>query len=188
MTTTTMKQTMSKTKQLTVYICGHSPEAFKSSIVSIKKDLRKTIIDLIKRGYRYFAISLTRDAGMLAGEIVLELRKKYPSIKLICVDINSTYHEMFSKYDSEYTLYDGNFKKKKKDDYESLYQKLKESCDVYKNLSSLEQKETIEICREWIINKASVLVAVYCAGTKGFIKDTIALAENLNLIIQIIGG
>lgn len=177
---------MSKTRDLTVYICGHSPEAFVSSVYSIKNDLDKAIHSHIKRGYRYFAISLTRDAGMLAGEIVLKYKSSIPTIKLICVDVNENYHNNFSIFDNDYCLYDKNFKPTRKDNYEEIYQHLKKNCDVYKCLDS--PNNSLDLCRKWIINKSSALIAVYCNGAKGFIKDTIVQAQDNKLNICIVEG
>ena len=51
----------------------------------IKSDLRKTVIQCIGQGYRYFGAGGALGFDTVAARTILELKKTYPEIKLILV-------------------------------------------------------------------------------------------------------
>lgn len=71
-------------KGRTVCFTGHREIPFLKTI-AIRKRLRKTLEDLIERGYCYFGAGGALGFDTLAAQTVLELREKYPEIKLILV-------------------------------------------------------------------------------------------------------
>lgn len=54
-------------------------------IEKVKRRLRKEIISAIKDGYLYFGVGGALGFDTLAAQTILELRKKYPDIRLILV-------------------------------------------------------------------------------------------------------
>lgn len=75
---------MSDLRGRTVCFTGHREIPLLKS-TAIKKRLRETLEDLIERGYCYFGAGGALGFDTLAAQIVLELREKYPNIKLILV-------------------------------------------------------------------------------------------------------
>ena len=71
-------------KERTVCFTGHRniPE---TEYEIIAKRLRKIIPTLIERGYRYFGVGGALGFDTLAAKAVLDLKEKYPHIKLILV-------------------------------------------------------------------------------------------------------
>ncbi len=68
----------------TVCFTGHREIPLMKSI-EIKKSLRITLEDLIARGYCYFGAGGALGFDTLAAQTVLELKTKYPQIRLILV-------------------------------------------------------------------------------------------------------
>lgn len=71
-------------KHITACFTGHRKIPFMHKN-KIKKRLFEVIEDLIKEGYLYFGAGGALGFDTIAAQVVLELRKKYPQIKLILV-------------------------------------------------------------------------------------------------------
>lgn len=71
-------------KEKTVCFTGHREIPFLKA-GAIKNMLKKTIEDLIERGYCYFGAGGALGFDTLAAQTVLELKSKYPQIRLILV-------------------------------------------------------------------------------------------------------
>ncbi|MBQ2774517.1 MAG: DUF1273 family protein [Clostridia bacterium] len=63
---------------------GHR-EVSEEEIVNIKQKTKKEVITLIENGVVYFCAGGARGFDTFAAEIVLELKKQYPNIKLILI-------------------------------------------------------------------------------------------------------
>ena len=71
-------------KEITACFTGHR-KIPSNDIPKIKKELIKTLSECIENGYRYFGAGGALGFDTLAAQIVLELKGKYPDIKLILV-------------------------------------------------------------------------------------------------------
>lgn len=75
---------MSKLKQQTACFTGHR-KIPSEEILTVKKRLLKTIAASIESGYCYFGAGGALGFDTIAAQSVLELKEKYPHIKLILV-------------------------------------------------------------------------------------------------------
>lgn len=71
-------------KEKTVCFTGHREIPFLKA-GAIKNMLKKTLEDLIEKGYCYFGAGGALGFDTLAAQTVLELKSKYPQIRLILV-------------------------------------------------------------------------------------------------------
>ena len=75
---------MDNKKGKTVCFTGHRELPF-LQIILIKRKLMKTLEELIEQGYCFFGAGGALGFDTIAAQAVLDLRKKYPHIKLILV-------------------------------------------------------------------------------------------------------
>ena len=75
---------MIKIKERTACFTGHRTIPFLQKR-KIKKKTRQVLIEAIEQGYRYFGTGGALGFDTLAAQTVLELKNKYPEIKLILV-------------------------------------------------------------------------------------------------------
>lgn len=73
-----------KYREKTCCFTGHREIPFLKS-AAIQKRLKKTLEDLIGKGYCYFGAGGALGFDTLAAQTVLELKSKYPQIRLILV-------------------------------------------------------------------------------------------------------
>lgn len=71
------------------------------SSAELSRRLKRTIIQLIQEGYRYFGTGVALGFDTLAAETILELKAEYPHIKLILVLPCVTQADRWSKRDQE---------------------------------------------------------------------------------------
>ena len=77
-------QTKQELRDMTCCFTGHRdlPEQSRTRIAA---ELEKTVVELIQQGYRYFGAGGARGFDALAAQTILNLRARYPAIKLILV-------------------------------------------------------------------------------------------------------
>ena len=75
---------MGDKRDKTCCFTGHRKIAL-GDIPAVRRKLKKTLIQCIKRGYLYFGAGGALGFDTIAAQTVLELKKKYPEIKLILV-------------------------------------------------------------------------------------------------------
>lgn len=75
---------MKELKQMTVCFTGHRrvPDGIKPTL---EAKLYKTVLSMIKSGYRYFGVGGAVGFDTLAAKTILSLRREYPYIRLILV-------------------------------------------------------------------------------------------------------
>ena len=71
-------------KNITACFTGHR-KILSNEISTVKKRLVETISSSIEKGYCYFGAGGALGFDTLAAQVVLELKEKYPDIKLILV-------------------------------------------------------------------------------------------------------
>lgn len=161
-------------KNRTLCFTGHRPQKLPwreneddERCEIVKKTLREKIIEAIKNGYVYFISGLALGFDIISAEMVLELKKDYPHIKLIgaipCKDQYKVwkpyqikrYNEVLSKCDSVRCLY-----------------------DMYNDKCMLERND-------YMLNNSSLVIALY-DGRGGGTGYTIKKAKGKGLKVEII--
>ncbi len=135
--------------------------------VGMKKKLKAKIIEAIKKGYIYFISGMALGFDIISAEMILELKKEYPHIKLIgaipCKDQYKVwksyqikrYKNVLSKCDSVRCLY-----------------------DTYNDKCMLERND-------YMLNNSSLVIALY-DGKGGGTGYTIKKAKEKSLKVEII--
>lgn len=114
-----------------VAFAGHR---FEWHCIDVEEKLSQTIEELINKGYTIFYDGGYGAFDKKCAHAVLELKHKYPQIKLI--RILSYYHHEKEKYEL-LPCYDGS---------------------IYPNLEEYHYKQTITKRNEWIVDNCDVLV------------------------------
>lgn len=71
-------------KSRTCFFTGHR-NLPPDDIYKIRRSLKQTVISLIENGTVYFGCGGARGFDLLAAQVILELRKTYPDLRLIMV-------------------------------------------------------------------------------------------------------
>ena len=136
--------------------------------ILMKQKLKKEIVSSIKSGYDTFLCGMALGFDMICAEIVLELKKEYPNIKLIGAlpcktqDIKwskeqrERYHRILTQLDGIRCIYDRYIGAK---------------CMIERN--------------HFMVNNSSKMIALF-DGQTGGTKDTVEYARKQNLDIVII--
>jgi len=133
-----------------------------------RRKLRKTILNAINDGYDYFISGMALGIDMLCADLILELKKGHPNIKLECAIpcLNQT-----AKWNDESKVsYDNILKLADKITYVS-------NCNYYNGCMAKRNK--------FMVDNSDMLIAVF-NGSEGGTKQTIEMAKNKNLIIVLI--
>ena len=133
-----------------------------------RRKLKKVILNTINDGYDYFISGMALGIDMLCAEIVLELKKGHPNIKLECAIpcLNQTI-----KWNNESKVrYNNILKQADKITYVS-------ECSYYSGCMAKRNK--------YMTGNSDMLIAIY-NGSEGGTKQTIAMAKFSGLIIKIL--
>lgn len=136
--------------------------------LEMKKRLYAEIEAAIGRGYKTFLTGMALGFDMICAETVIELREKYPDIKLIgalpCKDQDSKWQ---AKYKKRYW-----FLLKQLDGERCIY-------DTYIGVECMLERN------RYMVNRSSLLIALF-DGLPGGTKKTIDYAREQGLEIRII--
>jgi len=166
---------MENKKLYTCCFTGHRPSKLPwrynergIKFILYKIRLKQSIKKAIKDGYKYFITGMAMGSDIICAEIVIKIKKKYPSIKLECAIpcINQTEkwpHKSIMRYNNILTKAD-------KITYVSSL-KYFNGCMAKRNI--------------YMINNSSLLIAVY-NGSFGGTKQTIDKAKEKQINIKII--
>lgn len=133
-----------------------------------KRKLKKSIIKAIEDGYTLFISGMALGYDMLAAELVLELKKIYPNIKLECAIpcINQC-----SKWSKESIM---------------QYQNICNKADFVTNVSDTYYFNGCMAKRnKYMVDKSSRIIACY-NGSAGGTQQTIRMAEDAGLNVVIV--
>ena len=132
----------------------------------VKKYLYKLIEDAIKNGYSTFISGIALGFDMICAEIVLDLKKKYPNIKLVCAvpckDQAKIWNVIFQKKYEKILS--------RADKIRCIYDKYVDGCMLERN--------------KYMINNSSYLIAYY-DGTGGGTKYIINYAKKQKIKTKI---
>ena len=140
-----------------VCFTGHRPEKLNISERKVKELLKTAIIDAINDGYITFISGMARGIDIWSAEIVLELKKKFPEIHLICA-----------------IPYDG-FEKRWDTADQERYNYILERADYIKYVCEYYSRDCFQIRNVYMVNHSNRVISAY-NGAKGGTKNTIDYA------------
>lgn len=71
-------------KDKTCCFTGHRPEKLKRNETQVKEALERAIEAAVSRGFTHFISGMARGVDLWAAQLVLELKKQNPDVKLLC--------------------------------------------------------------------------------------------------------
>ena len=156
-------------KLLNAHICcftGHRPQSLPwkfneqdERCLKMKEQLRNEIIKAIKNGYKTFISGMALGFDMICAEMVLELKKTYPFIKLIGAIPCKTQDKLWNEKD--------------KQRYRSLLTQLDSIRCIYDDYIG---PECMLERNRFMINNSSLVIALF-NGTNGGTKKTLDYAK-----------
>lgn len=156
-------------KFLNAHTCcftGHRPQSLPwkfneqdERCLKMKEQLRNEIIKAIKNGYKTFISGMALGFDMICAEMVLELKKTYPFIKLIGAIPCKTQDKLW--------------KEKDKQRYKNILEKLDGIRCIYDDYIG---PECMLERNRFMINNSSLVIALF-NGTNGGTKKTLDYAN-----------
>ena len=161
-------------KNKTLCFTGHRPNKLPWGLnekddrcLKMKVNLKEKIIEAIENGYTYFISGMAIGFDIICAEMILELKKDYPQIKLICaLPCKDQYKVWTSQQIKRYKQVIS-----KCDEIRCLY-------DTYNDKCMLERND-------YMLNNSSIVIALY-NGLSGGTGYTIKKAKEKGLKIEII--
>lgn len=132
---------------------GHRPEKLNISECQAKKLLCKAVDNAISSGYTTFITGMARGVDIWAGEVVLEFKKVYPHINLICA---LPYPGFGQNYPAAKRLLSQAYSVYKVMDFYAVYSYQKRN--------------------EWMVDHSSLIIALF-SGEHGGTLNTVRYAE-----------
>ena len=148
---------------------GHRPEKLIRSENEIKAALRKQINQAVDDGFTVFITGMARGVDLWAAEIVLNLRKRNDSIKLIC----AIPHEGF---ESNWST-----------DWKRLYHYVQDNADLVRVIGKNYYSGIHQLRNEWMVNHSARVIAVFNGEPSGT-KNTIDYAYRQGIPVVRIEG
>lgn len=134
----------------------------------MKNKLNEEIIKAIKNGYTTFISSMALGFDMICAEIILQLKKEYPDIKLIGAIPCKTQDKLWNEKD--------------KQRYKSILSKLDGVRCIYDDY--IGPKCMLER-NQYMINNSSLVIALF-NGKNGGTKNTLDYAKKSGIKIDIL--
>ena len=138
-----------------------------SRCVDMRKTTKEKIEQSINDGYVYFISGMALGFDMICAEIVLELKKKYPHIKLVCAIPCKNQDKLWS------------------DGYKKRYHKILSKADTIRYISEEYTKTCMLERNDYMLKNSSTVIALF-NGLAGGTKSTIQKANRMGLKIEII--
>lgn len=137
---------------------GHRPEKLIVPAEFVIDKLKTAIIDAFSDGFTNYISGMSRGVDIWAAEVVLELKKEYSHIKLICA-----------------VPFDG-FEKGWEEEWEERYRYILSSADEIHYISEKYSRGSYQKRNEWMVDHASMVIACF-TGAVGGTKNTIEYAK-----------
>lgn len=141
-----------------VCFTGHRPEKLNMQENTIKKYLQSEILSSIQNSYTTFISGMARGVDMWAAEIVIELKKEFPQIKLIAA-------VPFEDFESKWSY-----------ENQKSYNEILSKADLIRYICPNFSYSSYQIRNEWMVNHSSKVIAVW-NGEKSGTKNTIDYAN-----------
>ena len=143
---------------VTCCFTGHRPEKLNAPEEIVIAKLKDAIEDAVSNGFVNYITGMSRGVDIWAAEAVLELRKEFHYIKLIC----AVPFESFEKgWEEEWK--------------ERYYQVLREADEVH-YISDRYTRDVYQKRNEWMIDHASMVIGCY-TGASGGTRNTLEYAK-----------
>ena len=144
---------------------GHHPEKLNISEQEAKRLLTIAIRNAIFAGYRTFITGMAKGIDIWSAEIVLEFKKDYPDIRLVCALPYPTFYNNRNKEEK------------------MRYQYVLEHSDFRHISFPYCDPRSYQSRNMWMIDNSNLLIAAF-TGEPGGTKNTIdyAKAEGLDIV------
>jgi len=137
---------------------GHRPEKLKMDENTLYTVLKNAIEQGIRDGFTTYISGMARGVDIVAAEIVLEIKKSKPELRLICA------------------LPHPNFEIKWSDEWQHRYKAVLARADLVKTICPAYERSAYQKRNEWLVDHSARVIAVY-NGEPGGTKNTIDYAE-----------
>lgn len=156
---------MKNEKELRKHRCcftGHRPEKLDMEETEAKALMRENIEKAITHGYRTFISGMARGFDMWAAEVVIEMKKKHPQLRLIAAVPFKDFHLRWEN------------------DGRQRFSEILNNSDLVQYVSEHYSFDCYQKRNEWMVNHSSLVIAL-CNGQKSGTLNTIKYAEKANI-------
>ncbi len=133
----------------------------------MRKTTKAKIEQAIKVGYIYFISGMALGFDMICAEIVLELKKIYPNIKLVCAIPCKDQDKLWSE------------------EYKKRYKKILSKADIIRYIAKQYTKTCMLERNDYMLKNSSKVIALF-NGLRGGTQSTILKAKKMGLEVEII--
>ena len=137
---------------------GHRPEKLNCSAEIVAEQLYCAIEDAFSDGFTEFITGMSRGVDIWAAEAVLELRKEYPHIRLICAIPYAGFEDGWET------------------NWKERFHYILSSSDENHYISDRYSQSVYQKRNEWMIDHASMVIAGY-TGKPGGTRNTLDYAK-----------
>ena len=137
---------------------GHRPEKLNVPEEIVIRKLKDAIEDAYADGFSDYISGMSRGVDLWAADLVLELRKEYQNVKLICA-----------------VPYEG-FEKGWHIELQEKYNEILHAADEVHFICENYSRGSYQKRNEWMIDHASMVIAGY-TGAKGGTRNTLEYAK-----------
>lgn len=141
-----------------VCFTGHRPEKLNMTEGKVKSALLKEIMNSAENGFNVFISGMARGVDMWAAEIVLELKEKFPDIKLIAAVPFEGFELKWSK------------------ENKAQYNDILSKADFVKYICPKFSYSSYQTRNEWMVDHSAKVIAVW-NGEKSGTKNTVDYAN-----------
>ena len=137
---------------------GHRPEKLNVPEEIVIEKLKGAIEDAFSDGFTDYITGMSRGVDLWAAEAVLELKKEFSHVKLICA-------VPFDGFENSWEM-----------EWQERYRRILISADEVYYISDRYSRGAYQKRNEWMIDHASMVIAGY-TGAAGGTRNTIAYAK-----------
>ena len=148
---------------------GHRPEKLQASEEEVQKALAEAISNAYADGFSTFISGIARGVDIWAAELVLELKKQHPEVRLVCA------------------LPHPDFETRWKAEWQHRYRAILNQADLVKTICPVYNKGAYQRRNEWMVDHSARVIAVY-NGELGGTRNTINYAELHGMQIVCLGS
>ena len=164
-------------RETTCTFTGHRPDAFSfgyneeaASCRLLKATLKMHIVRAIGNGFSHFVSGMAQGVDLWCAEIVAELKREYPKITLEAA-----------------IPYEGHGKGWAKEQ-KARYEKVLAACDKVSVISPRYTRYCMHERNRYMIDHASLCIAVYNGSVKGGTAYTVRYAKEQGVFVRIINA
>lgn len=148
---------------------GHRPEKLTRTEKEIKDELEEEILLAIQDGFTTFISGMARGVDLWAAEIVLNMRRHYKNLRLICAVPYEGFEERWSLK------------------CQQLYRSILNQADLIRVIAQSYYPGVFQIRNEWLVDHSCRVIAVF-NGDRSGTKNTLDYALLQGVPIRVIGG